>query len=309
MQIIELILTNESQKKLSLFFKLRNNSTSERYGKLLATVSHKENLIANPRRTYNFPNDVRNCAWISQKILECIQTINAWQPTIEPFEPSPTLTQDHLNYLHSRFEKLRGSVKQPAEFYLSSPPEIKAALHTLNLLIHRYEDRARVETTPRPEDFARMVVTFFSKWKSELLPEDYFLFTLQTKWGCWYLDYFELGKPLIDVFHDNDHLVGDDNIRPLREMGANAMVSFSKTMSRDALKDYYRKFSEWWDLNEQRLSALGFIKNDPKNAVGSIPVADLMRSRGKINGMSRKHILKLVAKYPIIHRVDLRKVP
>lgn len=306
MTTIELIMENGKGKTLSLFFRPHDTDIARRYLGLLENVTGP-GKISEPDRTYNFPGDIRHQRWIWKELEASVATINAWRVFIEDVNFLEGPSQRALNVLHHHFEKLRGSVKTPSMIFLVAPPEVKEAIYRLNILIHRFEDRARVEAFAHPEDFARMVVTFTSSARLDLLEEDYEKFSLRPVWGRWYIDYYELGKPLYDVYMDRDEIVGDANIRPLRSFGANALVSFSKTESVNSAEERLSKFHAWWDENEARLSALGFRKGDPKNALGNIGVADLIRDRGMIRGLSRKKILRLIGKYPRISGVKLRR--
>ena len=129
---------------------------------------------------------------------------------------------------------------------------------------------------------------------------DYSHFTKREVWGRWYIDYCELGKPLWDVYQDQDEIVGDDNIRPLQYFSPNALIQFCPTASVTAVQQQLRGFNQWWDENKQFLSKLGFKKGDPKNAIGSIPVADLVRTRGGIANLTQAQTVRKIGKFPRI---------
>ncbi|MGZ3722417.1 MAG: hypothetical protein ACXVA9_05775 [Bdellovibrionales bacterium] len=300
--MIELILSQEKKRpqNLSLFFKLNNTEIAREYLHALSLYSRMDDAIFEPDRTHNFPGDKRDCAWIAKEINKCIATINAYTPGLIDGRARAKMPQETLNYLHTYFERYRGSVLEPAEYFKTAPPRVQDALYALNVMIHRYEDVARSENKPASP---RIVVSFKAAQRGLLSDEDYKYFTKRDVFGRWYIDYCELGKPLWDLYRDRDDVVGDDNIRPLRYFSANAMVQFSPTKTEKQVRDELDGFYRWWDENKAHLDKLGFKKNDPKNAIGFIPVADLIRTRGVIKNMSQPQILRLMGKYPRIQGV------
>ncbi|MGE3759946.1 MAG: hypothetical protein AB7H97_19420 [Pseudobdellovibrionaceae bacterium] len=175
----------------------------------------------------------------------------------------------------------------------------------MNILIHRYEDVCRVELDrkrglpPTP----RIIATFKGFQRASLEEGDFRHFTKKEVFGRWYIDYCELGKPLWDVYQDKDEIVGDQNIRPLRYFSANGLLHFGKTLTSGQVSRQLREFNKWWDEKEEFLRSLGFKKNDPKNSIGNIPVADLCRDRGAIKGLNQHQIVRLIGKYPRIKGV------
>jgi hypothetical protein len=175
----------------------------------------------------------------------------------------------------------------------------------MNILIHRYEDVCRTEEARRAGRAIspRIVATFKGFQRAELEDGDFQHFTQREVFGRWYIDYCELGKPLWDVYQDKDEVVGDQNIRPLRYFSANALVHFGRTTTPADVKRRMSGFNRWWDENREFLAQLGFKKNDPKNSIGHIPVADLCRDRGAVKGLNQKQIVNLIGKYPTIKGV------
>ena len=55
----------------------------------------------------------------------------------------------------------------------------------------------------------------------------------------------------------------------------------------------------WWDQNNNYLTALGFIKGDPKNAIGNIPIAMLETNR------SREEVINDLCTYNSMKRVEV----
>lgn len=57
--------------------------------------------------------------------------------------------------------------------------------------------------------------------------------------------------------------------------------------------------SEWWDRNDNYLKALGFTKDDPKNAIGNIPVVKL------VTDLNERLIVQILCEYNVMDRVEL----
>lgn len=305
--MIELILGTKGNRArtLSLFFRPLKTEIAREYLLALKVYSGAHDAILEPDRTYNFPGDRRGRAWIAGRLNSCIDVINDYSPGLIRHRAKPRMDQELMNELHHYFERYRGSVIEPAEFFVNAPHEVQNALHEMNILIHRYEDVCRNEADRRlgRRSSPRIVATFKAFRRSSLEDQDFKHFTKQEVFGRWYIDYCELGKPLWDVFQDKDEIVGDENIRPLRYFSANALVHFGKTTSKSQVSRQLREFNRWWDEKEEFLSRLGFTKNDPKNSLGNIPVADLCRNRGAIKGLSQVETVKLIGKFPIIKGV------
>lgn len=111
------------------------------------------------------------------------------------------------------------------------------------------------------------------------------------------MNYRELGKQLWDVFKDKDESIGDANIRPMRYYSAEALLEFSRSNTEQEVRWELTKFWEWWDGRAEELTALGFEKNDPRNAPLVLPVADLKRNGGDIAGMNDAEVLQHIGKF------------
>ncbi len=305
--MIELRLGRRADTKstLSLFFKPLTTEIAAEYILALSLYSGAVDAILEPDRTYNFPGDRRGRAWIAKQLNHCIDVINSHSPGLIKHRAKEKMEQPLMNELHHYFERYRGSVLKPASYFRKAPFEVREALHAMNILIHRYEDQTRTEEDkaqgrkPSP----RIVVTFKAFQRAELADADYPHFTKKEVWGRWYIDYCELGKPLWDVYQDKDEVVGEQNIRPLRYFSANALIHFGPTNSTKQITEQMKGFNDWWIENEKLLARLGFKKSDPKNSIGAIPVADLLRNRGAIAGLNQAQAVRLIGKYPVIKGV------
>jgi hypothetical protein len=312
MPAIELVLVKPKapEEKLSLFFNLHNNLTARKYFRALQECIAENNKIYDPDRFYNFPNSPRDRHWIAAQINRCIDVINDYSPGLIKHRAASHMNQELMNHLHHYFEVHRGPILNPPKFFSDAPMGVKRALEDLNLLIHRYEDFERNEDylSKGWDPAAKIVLTYDERrYRYDLEDEDYRLFTKRTVFGRWYINYCEVGKPLWDFYQDQDEVIGDSNILPLRYLSGDAMIEFSRTMTEEDHQHLMQKFWAWWDKNEKTLSRLGFKKHDPRNAIGEIPVADLDRTRGAVAGLSEKDIRELIGSYQLMSRV--RAIP
>ena len=199
-------------------------------------------------------------------INNCIGTINGYRQVIH-HNAYDSMPIEHTNILHKYFEVLRGGVLDPAEFFTSSPTVVQEALEQYNIYIHALEKlEQNVFLSPT------ITVTFNSP-RYLLEPEDYQHFTYDWQYGTVYINYCEVGKHLLELFIDNDEVVGENNIRPLCFMKADFKVKFSTV--NDPLKYglFKDKVDNWLALNYNRFNDLG-IKPE-RYALGLIPVATI----------------------------------
>jgi hypothetical protein len=205
-----------------------------------------------------------------------LSIIEEYRPGTITTWPSAEMTQETLNDLHVYFERLRGDYADPPRFFVEAPESVRRAVVDLNYLIHRWESHVHNERLSKPN--SRLHCEFTDRPRHNLADEDYQHFTMTRQFGVLYINYCEVGKPLYDVFKDADLVVGDHNIKPLRYYSADFMISFHDGISAEKAADFRRRFDLWFDRNANYLNALGFVKDDPKLALGLIPVATLQMS-------------------------------
>jgi hypothetical protein len=287
--MIKVICTNKSQHEFTLNFLPYDSDIAKRWVDALKIQCKINNKIKEPDRFYNFPDNVWTEEHIVSEINVCIDKLNLNRKLID-LKVSAPISQLTLNKLHLYFETLRGGILTPSNFWISASEQERTFLERYNVLIHRAESfyhNKNIKSNPR------IVCTFINRKRYELLENDYKSFTLERNFGEVYINYCEVGKPLYDVFKDNDDLVTDQNIRPLRYYSADFTISFHDRTS-ESVNLFLQKMSDWWNLNEEKLSKLGFIKNDPKNAIGNIPVAKLhtnLSNNEIINNLCEYHKL------------------
>ena len=277
---------NDSDE-LTLEFEIANNSTAAKwYQELEEQLARNSNLKEN-NRLYHFPNETWSLENIVNELNKRIVIINGYQQYI-PMTADVTVDQDQLNQLHSYFEEMRGGILSPGQYYTNAPWDIKQAIEDYNVLIHRTEDKLNAKQA-RP----RMVLTFHERVRHLLEDSDYDNFTLDINFGDVFVNYCEVGKPLWDVFKDKDHVVGDDNIRPLKWYSADMHIYFTK----GGYNSRIDKFWQWFTDNEEFLNSLGFHIYDKKLAIGHIPVARIKTT------MTNQDVVEAIAKFDNINRV------
>lgn len=264
-----IIFVNSIGKEYNLQYTVYNTSIGKRWYNLLKSHLEKNSTVSEPDRLYNFPSSNWNEEKIVNELNECIDVINSNEKIIT-HTAYLGMPQEQLNHLHHYFEKLRGGVLTPGNFWQSANTEHRKALERYNVIIHRAENFYKQDSIKNP----RIVVTFKPKKRVELLDDDYNYFTFARQFGEVYINYCEVGKPLYDVFKDGDDIVGEDNIKPLRYYSPDFTVTFHDR-TQEKCDRFIKAMNEWWDQNNNYLTALGFTKNDPKNAMGNIPVASI----------------------------------
>lgn len=292
------IFKNNNNEEYSLKFKVYDTDIAIRwFATLKEHILKKNNSAAEPDRMYNFPNDSWTETKIVNEINASIDIINRNEIVIEhrAYEGMP---QEQLNLLHHYFETLRGGVLSSGKYFDSADREQQLALELFNILIHRSEHFYMKEKYNISAHFPRITVTFNNLKRVPLQDDDYNFFTFHRKFGEVHINYCEVGKPIYDVFKDNDNVIGDDNIRPLRWYSPDFSVHFYNKSSYSVAR-FVQHLSKWWDKNVEQLADLGFIKGDPKNALGSIPVAMLETN------LDPNTIVNELSKYNLIDRVEL----
>lgn len=207
-------------------------------------------------RFQGWPDDERNLQYYLSALQEQIDIVNAYQANT--INSSISGDQDTLNYLHRFFEDLRGEVTTGTDFYNRSPDTIKNAIDKFNVLIHETEHLIRNGDTPT------IVGTFKDRPRVALTEDDFKNFTFKWKYGEVYINYCEVGKPLLDVFKDQDAHIGIKNIRPQEFYSADFMIKFGINVTEEHYQTRLAKFHSWYSLQPFKFKNL---------SLGMIPVA------------------------------------
>jgi hypothetical protein len=251
----------------TLHFKLRNYPIVEKWvNKVL--IANKKYSIDDPGRFYGFGNLSDRIEDVLAKINKIIDVINSFETIIDR-KLLDIYDQDTLNYLHHIFEIYHGFLqKQTHEYWLRAPNEVRHALATLNILVHRCENMSRF-------DKKLHTVTWYEMPKIGTLEEsDYKFFDDCFKKGTVYLNYTEIGKPFEDLVIDNDSYIGDDAFRPFRHYTADFIVTFIDD-DIEEVKKFRIDAKEYYEKNKDFFLERGYYWGHPELTLGRLPVADL----------------------------------
>jgi hypothetical protein len=160
-------------------------------------------------------------------------------------------------------------------------------LKDLNNSLHAYESCLRSQITKKisgiPE--CNIVLTWENPFFEQLEFADYDQFTVAKKFGTIYINYCHIGRHLYELFLSKDDFARADHIIPSRRFSADSYIWFGSTTGPNSLALREKAIESWFFSNSARLNSLGFYWGDPKNAIGWIPVADLV---GDFSDLTRK---------------------
>jgi len=310
-KVIEVVLANPQslEDQISLFYKLYAKPISDKYFFSIKEMEERNVPLIDRDRFYHFPGCYKNKKWVEENINLCIRLINEFKADAIPHKVEGEICQDLLNKLHHYFELYRGSILKPGKFYLSAPENVQKALNDFNLLIHRYESLIFMEEIWRKYQVTCPQGVFCyetdKRIRKPMSDEDFSEFTYDNVFGSIILNYCELGKPILDAFHDRDTHVGNENIRPLQYYSGDAMINFSKTTTRSLPGKIFRSFfrahpkglKKWWKYNYHRVENLTPDINNPRNALGFIVLGELDRSKAPLTNLSDSEVVELISKY------------
>ena len=233
-----------------------------------------------------------NSKWTAEKYIneinKCVATVNAYQSgTIIP--------SDDPNHLHKFFETLRGRLDSPTEWYLSAPTDVQQAVNDFNILIHNYEKLLQ------SKHLSPTITCTFTCPRFELAEEDYQHFTYHWKFGTIYINYCEVGKHLLELFGDDDDVVGEDNIRPLQYYSADFKLKFFTDVPTEEFAKWESKFKAWLAENKPLFDTLGFNHL----SLGFIPVATIDYQASGFEGYTQREIIDALNVYTNVGSVKV----
>ncbi len=305
---------------IQLSWNLRDSNIAQKYFRALK-IAASTDYIYRRERFYNFPNCIYTEARIVERLNKMIEVINNHKPGLIPEQATCGMNQDRMNHLHTYFEKYRGAIKKPHEVYKNAPWEVKEAFDEFNLMIHRYED-AGYSGRNAVQDSAKFYLTFGMSSRLihyltfglrskviryPLAKEDFAHFSFEQNFGSWIINYCEVGKPLHDVWRDGDLEIGHEAVLPLQYYSADAMITLGHNITQEQSDHKKNEFYNWWDQNQGRLSELGFAKDNPRNSIGHLVVADIDLDQPLLRGKSQAEIVELMSQYQWISKVEGRE--
>lgn len=247
----QFVLTLGDSESVNLVFDIENTDIAHRWAEEIS----KNYPLHEIDRFKGFGG--KDINYYIENIKKQIDTVNNYSPGT--ISNTVVADQDTLNYLHTFFENLRGESSIGTNFYNASPANVKNAIDRFNVLIHELEHLTRDSLYPE------LVCTYQSP-RHLLEDSDYDLFTFKWEFGCVYINYCEVGKPLLDVFKDQDTVVGHDNVRPLKYYKADFAIKFGPSTPDDVYNYRLSQFNNWYESYPLKFDKL---------SLGMIPVAKI----------------------------------
>jgi hypothetical protein len=259
----ELVLGNINNT-VSLFFDIFETEIAQLWAN---EIKKGYELYENDRFT-EWPGSNKDETHYQSELKKHIDIINSYDKIIELDNYNQ---QTFLNILHKHFEDLRGHVDYSTVWYNHAPAEIQESVDKLNILIHEYENylNEKDNTHKNPT----IVTTFKDRPKYKLKSEHYKYFTHCWQHGTVYINYCEVGKPLLDVFKDQDDHVGEDAVRPQSTYSADFMIKFGPSVPEEFAREKEKRFWQWFELQNLNIDR-------SRAALGMIPVAQISQEIG-----------------------------
>lgn len=283
--MIKITLSNGSSQQ-DIFFNVFDTNIAHKW----ETEIKQDYPIDEDDRFTGWPNTTRTKKWYSDELNKSIDIVNSYKPDTITHRASEDMVPEHTNILHKYFEDLRGGYLSTTDFYTNSPEHVQQAIQHYNVMIHAYE---KVAYSPLKTP---TITCTLSGPRHELSDEDYEHFTYNWQFGVIYINYCEVGKHLLDVFIDNDSVVGDENIRPLKYYKGDFKLKFSPDFPAEKFQEFSNKFESWFSDNEEHFKELN-IYRDKYRALGLIPVASLNRELSGFNNYSEQDIINELSVY------------
>lgn len=263
----ELVLGN-NRNTTSLFFDIFETEIAQLWAE---EIKKSYPLYENDRFT-QWPKSKKDAEYYESNLKYHVNVINSYDKVIELENYSQ---QEFLNILHKHFEDLRGHVDYSTGWYENAPTGVQQSVDKLNILIHEYENYLHKKDTKLNPT---IVTTFKDRPKYNLKDEHYKYFTHRWKFGTVYINYCEVGKPLLDVFKDQDEYVGKDAIRPQSTYSADFMIKFGPSVPEEFAIEKEKQFWKWFETKNINVDR-------SKAALGMIPVAELKEENIDIDNL------------------------
>jgi hypothetical protein len=272
MNKVKVTLAN-TDSNYDLVFDLTDTSIANRW---LLEIENNYPLFEDWRFT-GWPDSQWDADRYLQEINNCVSVVNAYQPgTI----PTADITTD-LNYLHKFFETLRGGTITPSDWYASAPQHVQDAVLNFNVYIHNYEKLLH------SKHLSPTITCTFKCPRVKLTADDYEHFTYDWQFGTIYINYCEVGKHLLELFIDNDDIVGDHNIKPLEYYSADFKLKFFTDRPRNEFAIFDQRVKQWTVDNSDFFKQLGITNL----ALGFIPVAKLNLKLSNLENLTQLEII------------------
>jgi hypothetical protein len=280
--IFHLHLLNEKTDSLhTIDIQPANNILGQSWSTLLKkAILSKECWLVETDRIYHL-NDEWSKNNIITKMKNCIKAVNDYDNIIN-VNLDNIVDQELMNYLHTFFEHLRGKDDNPPEWYIAAPRNVKDAVSSFNILIHRYEGFIT--------NYKKITVSYKNRPTREMTLDERSYFNLDMQPGDVCLKYCHKGKDLLDVFKDKDDHIGKENILPQHRISSDFNLNFSWFMDESEKNE----FNRWLSDKKEFLNSIHIDIEDPsitigKGVVGKIIADDLKQLQDSIFGITKIH--------------------
>lgn len=250
-------------------FILANNNTAIKWLRILYEDIYIHKRRWNNDRYVGFETNALSKKTMAEELNKLIEICEKERPGHFKFTADENISQHDFNRMHVWFEVYRGSLLKPHPFFTNGSNEFKYAIERFNQVIHMWEKIDRFKYHKN-----KFIITFdiYGGERIKLTNDDLSNFDLNLSDDSIYLSYIMRGKNLVDLWVDDDHHVGDENIRPYQFLGSNFLLRGEGWTTEETLLNK-EKFNHWFDRNSNYLNSLGFQKNDPRCTVGWLPLA------------------------------------
>jgi hypothetical protein len=222
---------------------------------------------------------------LERSLRAALLTAGEWyqEQWIEQIAQRPDLLeQAGLNAAHHAFEICIGQVWSPNPFYIKAPSRVQFAVRSINNLVHEIEARQRAFHPASP--YPTVVASFLRCPRHTLTKEDRPDFRLRSEFGDLYLHYCQLGKTQLEVLHDEDEAIYDQNVSELRYWTCEFDLYLGETE----------------DQSVEKERAPQVQRRDHELGVGRVLI-------GRLQGMSRESILEEIGQMTFgITRIAVR---
>jgi hypothetical protein len=291
-----LTIGNEENDR-DVFFDIFDTDISQKW----ADEINKNYELFETDRFSNWPESPRDKNYFVSMLNKQIDIVNRYYPNTIDTKVEENPNQETMNYLHTFFEKLRGPIGEESDWFKSATTEAQDAICQFNIIIHEYEhysfNEEMLPLTNHP--YATIVGTYKDRPRYELTDNDYELFTFNWRFGTVYINYCEVGKPLLDVFKDQDEVVGDNNIKPLKYYSADWQIKFGPDTLDWVYAQRFEEFKQWFNRKSNYFNQLG-ISWGTKMSLGMIPVAQLNIQDSNLKNLSKIEIVKKLSPFQTI---------
>jgi hypothetical protein len=225
---------------------------------------------------YNGEGDLAECVKALRQVTEDINAVyesdlessnsgKLWVPTME------NVSSSLLNQLHFEFENFGERFKKGSAEVQNKIRSVYGPFCQLNDCIHATEGALSNRDRTMEEAWwalhCAFMPDFYKKLPDELYPE----FTLDWKFGTLYMGYHTLGKDILAAFWNDDlDLFHRDEIRPQRISSSEFFIFLGP-----GTEGQMEALERWW--REKNIDQFGYRFGDPRNSIGYIPVASLVR--------------------------------